>query len=77
MSLPSGEVWIEITGKRRGCESYPSLPSGEVWIEISARHAERCPAPSHFPQGKCGLKFRLRNVQRKHAGVTSLRGSVD
>ena len=35
LSLPSGEVWIEIF--KDPCErtfAFASLPSGEVWIEI-------------------------------------------
>ena len=35
MSLPSGEVWIEITFVLAfSFRSIQSLPSGEVWIEI-------------------------------------------
>ena len=35
LSLPSGEVWIEIPESvSRSSPFGPSLPSGEVWIEI-------------------------------------------
>jgi len=38
MSLPSGEVWIEISSALPHPRPAPSLPSGEVWIEILFHH---------------------------------------
>ena len=56
-SLPSGEVWIEISvPPPRPRTRRPSLPSGEVWIEIPYTGCTGCCTSRHFPQGKCGLK---------------------
>ena len=38
--------------------AYESLPAREVWIEIQSRIDGAHRVVGHFPQGKCGLKFR-------------------
>jgi len=40
MSLPSGEVWIEIQADAENGGCVGSLPSGEVWIEIRKRRGK-------------------------------------
>ena len=37
----------------------PSLPAREVWIEILGSPALSLKEKSHFPQGKCGLKYNM------------------
>lgn len=50
-----------------------SLPARGVWIEMyRTRHHGRY-APSHSPQGECGLKFLDRLVKRSVPGSLSLR----
>ena len=56
-SLPSGEVWIEMSITVMLPCTLLSLPSGEVWIEICYQTAGIRPGSRHFPQGKCGLKY--------------------
>ena len=52
---------------------HESLPARGVWIEMyRTRHHGRY-APSHSPQGECGLKFLDRLVKRSVPGSLSLR----
>ena len=56
-SLPSGEVWIEITALRISATGiYVTSLRGSVDWNWSALFAAAV-WPGHFPQGKCGLKY--------------------
>ena len=55
-----------------------SLPAREVWIEICLTRLARFVAVvSHFPQGKCGLKYKSFGPLARWSKVTSRKGSVD
>ena len=56
-SLPAREVWIEMfIGGMWKNGFVASLPAREVWIEIMPFTPATATVPSHFLQGKCGLK---------------------